>query len=516
MNVFDLFAKIVLDTEDYEKELGEASEKTSGFGEKLKNGLATAGKVAAAGLGAAVTGITALTGAATQSYAEYEQLAGGVETLFKGSSAIVMQYAENAYKTAGLSANEYMETVTSFSASLLQSLGGDTDEAARYADQAITDMADNANKMGTSMTMIQNAYQGFAKQNYTMLDNLKLGYGGTKEEMERLLQDADNLSESFNLQVDESGNLVYSYADIVDAIHIVQTEMGITGTTAKEASGTISGSVSSMKSAWKNLVTGIADENANLTLLMGNFVDSIGTVAQNIIPRVQVALESAGEMIDTVIPTIIETIFPLIEEHLPAILKAGVKIIKTLLEGILQNSDQIVDTVMTVMDVLIDGIIDLLPEIVVTGVILLGKLAVGIIQAIPDLIKKIPEIITAVVEEFKANGETFAGIGKDIVTGIWNGIKAAWTAVVEWVGSAVDSVMNFISGSKEKAQQEIDSIGDIPVTGGGGSADSGGAGRRTGTVNVTQNIYSQAKTAADLMEEAQYQQKKAVWLGVPR
>lgn len=163
---------------------------------------------------------------------------------------MVQQYAANAYKTAGLSANEYMSTVTSFSASLLQSLGGDTAAAAAYADMAITDMADNANKMGTSMESIQNAYQGFAKQNYTMLDNLKLGYGGTKAEMERLLRDADALSDSFNLQVDASGNLVYSYADIVDAIHIVQTEMGITGTTAAEAASTIQGSAAMMGAAW--------------------------------------------------------------------------------------------------------------------------------------------------------------------------------------------------------------------------------------------------------------------------
>lgn len=234
-----------------------------------------------------------------QNYAQYEQLVGGVDTLFKNSSKKVKEYASNAYKTAGMSANEYMETVTSFSASLLQSLENDTEAAAEYANMAITDMSDNANKMGTSMEMIQNAYNGFAKQNYTMLDNLKLGYGGTKEEMERLLVDADKLSDSFNLQVDASGALVYSYADIVDAIHIVQTEMGITGTTAKEAGTTIQGSVGSMKAAWTNLVTGLGDENANIEQLFDDLVVTItgdGTetnlgVLGTVIPRVKIIFE---------------------------------------------------------------------------------------------------------------------------------------------------------------------------------------------------------------------------------
>lgn len=230
---------------------------------------------------------------------------GGVDTLFKNSSKKVQEYASNAYKTAGMSANEYMETVTSFSASLLQSLENDTEAAAEYANMAITDMSDNANKMGTSMEMIQNAYNGFAKQNYTMLDNLKLGYGGTKEEMERLLVDADKLSDSFNLQVDASGALVYSYADVVDAIHIVQTEMGITGTTAKEAGTTIQGSVDSMKAAWTNLVTGLGDENANIEQLFDDLVVTItgdGTetnlgVMGTVIPRIKVIFGKVTEAI---------------------------------------------------------------------------------------------------------------------------------------------------------------------------------------------------------------------------
>src|SRR5574344_1381281 len=215
MNLMDLFVKISVDD--------QASSQVEAIGSKLKSGLATAAKVGAAAVAAAGTAIVAVGKQAIEKYAEYEQLVGGVETLFKKSADTVMGYAENAYKTAGLSANEYMNTVTSFSASLLQSLGGDTKAAAEKANVAITDMSDNANKMGTSMEMIQNAYQGFSKQNYTMLDNLKLGYGGTKAEMERLLEDAEKIS---GVEYDIS-----SYADVVDAIHVVQTEMGITGTT---------------------------------------------------------------------------------------------------------------------------------------------------------------------------------------------------------------------------------------------------------------------------------------------
>ena len=282
LNLFDLYAKITLDDSEYQKGIDDAGKKTSSFADKLKTGLAAAAKVGVAAIGAAAAGIAALTKASVENYAEYEQLVGGVDTLFKQASDTVQQYAANAYKTAGMSANEYMNTVTSFSASLIQSLGGDTEKAAVVADQAITDMSDNANKMGTSIDMIQNAYQGFAKQNFTMLDNLKLGYGGTKEEMERLLKDAQKIS---GIKYDIS-----SFADITEAIHVMQEEMGIAGTTAAEASETIEGSINSMKSAWSNLVTGLADENSDLDKLINNFVDSTATAAKNIIPRVEQTL----------------------------------------------------------------------------------------------------------------------------------------------------------------------------------------------------------------------------------
>ena len=261
---------------------------------KLGGVAKTAGKAVAVGVGAGSAALVAMGKSAISAYADYEQLTGGVETLFKDMADEVIGNASKAYETAGLSANEYMETVTSFSASLLQSVGGDTVKAAQMADMAITDMSDNANKMGTSMEMIQNAYNGFAKQNYTMLDNLKLGYGGTKEEMARLLADAEKLSgQKFDLS---------SYADVVDAIHVIQTEMGITGTTAKEASSTISGSIAMTKSAWTNLMTGLADSNANIPALVGNVLSSGTTVLKNIIPVAKQVLESLPEAISEISP----------------------------------------------------------------------------------------------------------------------------------------------------------------------------------------------------------------------
>ena len=260
MELFKILGTVAVDTQEADKALAEttkSAEKTSsGFGtamSKVGSAAVKVGKTIATGMLAAGAAVAGLVTKSVQSYADYEQLVGGVETLFKDSAEKVQQYAKEAYKTAGMSANEYMETVTGFSASLLQSLGGDTEAAAEKANMALIDMSDNANKMGSDMESIKNAYAGFAKQNYTMLDNLKLGYGGTKKEMERLLEDAQAIS---GIEYDVS-----SYADVVDAIHVIQTEMGITGTTAKEASSTISGSISMMKSSWQNLLTAISADD---------------------------------------------------------------------------------------------------------------------------------------------------------------------------------------------------------------------------------------------------------------
>lgn len=427
MNLFELFVKIGVD----DQASGALSKISSGLGK----GIATAAKIGTAAVGAASAGITALTTAAVNNYAEYEQLVGGVETLFKQSADVVQQYAANAYKTAGMSANEYMETVTSFSASLLQSLDGDTAAASEKANLAITDMSDNANKMGTSMEMIQNAYQGFAKQNYTMLDNLKLGYGGTKSEMERLLQDAEALSDSFNLQKDASGDLVYSYADIVDAIHIVQTEMGITGTTAKEASSTISGSIASMESTWTNLVVGIADDNADLDALIGNFVDSVETAGKNIIPRIETILGGIGTLVTKLSPIISQEVPALVHKVLPSMLNAGIQLLGGVIQGLIGAFPSLVSAAKMAVPMLIDGIATAIPQLMSAGGAIIEFLVNGIVNNGPQLLQS----------------------GVDTAVGLIDGLSSGLSqAVPQFLGQALPMLLEFTGQLRENAGQLVD------------------------------------------------------------
>lgn len=464
--MFDLYAKITLDTSGYENGLDNASGKASGFADKLKSGLATAAKVGAAALTAAATGMAALTKASIDQYAEYEQLVGGVDTLFKTASDKVQEYAANAYKTAGMSANEYMDTVTSFSASLLQSLGGDTEKAAQKADQAITDMADNANKMGTGMEMIQNAYQGFAKQNYTMLDNLKLGYGGTKEEMERLLADAEKMSgQKFDIS---------SYSDIVDAIHVVQTEMGITGTTAKEAASTIQGSVSAAKSAWSNLITGIAADNADLDTLIGNFVSSVETAAGNIIPRVSVMLGGISQLVTSASTTIIPMVITTITDNLPALLQAAVALVGALGQGIIDSLPAITQAAIDILfflanglienlPTLIDGIVqvtltivqmltspDFLTQLIETAILLIMTLAQGLIDAIPQLIAAVPMIIGNLLAAIIVELPNIIQMGIDLLFALIDGIIKCIPELVAAVPTLIIALVNGIVNNLDK------------------------------------------------------------------
>lgn len=420
---------------------------------------------------------------ALDSYADYEQLVGGVETLFKDNASTVENYANNAYKTAGLSANEYMETVTAFSASLLQSLNGDTAKSAEVADMAITDMADNANKMGTSMDMIQNAYQGFAKQNYTMLDNLKLGYGGTKTEMERLLADAQKIS---GVKYDIS-----NLNDVYQAIHVIQGELGITGTTAKEASTTIQGSVSAMKSAWSNMLTGIADDNADFDGLVNNLVESIGTAAENIMPRVQIIIDGVialvgqlGEKIVEHLPEILETCSNIftqiidsigtfapqigvaafqivnalitgIASNLPAILEAGIELLVELITGISQTLPQLipvmVDAILTMAETLIDNI----DTIIEAGIELIIALAEGLIEALPKLIEKIPTIIEKLVTKLtnpEMIGKIIQAAARLIVElgiGLIKAIPQLLSKIPQIISTIVKGLMNGVRSLKD-------------------------------------------------------------------
>lgn len=477
MDVFDLFAKITLDSSEYEKGLKNAKSSASGLtglfgkvgsaastvGKGIFNVATNVAKVSVAATTAGATAISALTGLAINGYADYEQLVGGVETLYKTSADKVQQYAADAYKTAGLSANEYMNTATTFAAALVSSLGGDTEQAAELANTAIGDMSDNANKMGTDMESIQNAYNGFSKQNYTMLDNLKLGYGGTKQEMQRLLDDANKLNAA---QGNYTKYSIDSYADVVSAIHDVQNAMGITGTTSKEASTTIQGSVNATKSAWSNLVTGIADDNANFGQLISNFVDSATTAASNIIPRIEVALNGAAKLIESLVPPIMAELPSLIETVLPQLAQSAVNIVQTLVTGISANAEQLIDSAIQIITVLGNGIYQMLPtvaqsalQIVLTLVSKLnenlpqmldtaGQMLIafveGVSEHLPDIMLAAASIVetllTYFIEHLPDIVEGAMQMGNAVIDGIIDGISAAWNGLVSWFNGLWDSL----------------------------------------------------------------------------
>ena len=444
-------------------------------------------KVTATAVAAASAGIAALTTSAVKSYAEYEQLVGGVETLFTPTQSMnefvsqlqeigvsakeasekysegadkVMENASNAWKTAGLSTNDYLETVTSFSASLIQSLGGDTVKAASYADMAITDMSDNANKMGTSIESIQNAYQGFAKQNYTMLDNLKLGYGGTKSEMERLVEDADALSESFSAQRDEAGNLVLTYADIVDAIHIVQENMGIAGTTTSEATTTISGSLNMLKASWSNLVTGLADEDADLDQLMQNVVDSlVGTTDEagnkiekgfldNIIPVIETSLTSIGSLFTALVPTALSLLPTLISSVLPDIISAGTSLVDGLVNSISDNMND----VEAIANQLIGSFSKIIPDMVELGGQLLSTLGSAILDNLDTILGVAGNVLTTICEGLQNNADKLVAGAIQIVESLGGFIRDNADMLID---TAVSVVLAIVTGISENLSDLI-------------------------------------------------------------
>ena len=371
---------------------------------------------------------------AIESYAEYEQLVGGVETLFKNSSNVVQNYANNAYKTAGLSANEYMSTVTSFSASLLQSLNGDTAKSAEVADMAITDMADNANKMGTDMSMLQSAYQGFAKQNYTMLDSLKLGYGGSKTEMERLLADATAIS---GIKYDIS-----NLNDVYQAIHVIQGELGITGTTAKEASSTISGSVSAVKSAWQNLLTGVADDNANFSELIDNFVESIAVAGENLIPRISIVIEGLSQLVVRLAENLVE--------QLPTLLTTGQNMLQTLINGIVSMIPTLLPMVVNLVNTLSNFIVSNLPTIINAGIQLLLSLVQGIAQSLPELIPAVIDAVITITENLLDNIDLIIDAGIQLILGLADGLIEALPKLIDKIPVIIDKLIVAITENLPK------------------------------------------------------------------
>jgi hypothetical protein len=474
VNLLDLFVKISVDDGDVDKGFSETSSKAETLAGKLKGGLATAAKVGGAAIAAAGAAAIAITKQAVENYGEYEQLVGGVETLFKSSADTVMQYAENAYKTAGMSANEYMTTVTAFSASLLQSMGGDTDAAAEKANLAITDMSDNANKMGSSMESIQNAYSGFAKQNYTMLDNLKLGYGGTKEEMQRLIDDANALNAA---QGNYTNYTIDSYADIVDAIHTVQTEMGITGTTQLEASTTIQGSIASMKAAYENFITGLGDENADMAELTTELLDSAVTVAGNILPVVERVLENIGIAVQEKGPEMIEKFVSYAIDKLPDIIELGLQMVIALVKGLAQNLPQLVTGVLNMAATIIKTLVDSIPDVIDVGKDIVRGVWEGI-KAMGSWIKeKVSGFFGGIVDNVKgvlgihSPSRVFAGIGENMALGLGEG----WDDKYGNIKRGITSGLDFGTASVGFADSGIGISSAAIVNGLGEGKQSGGS-----------------------------------------
>lgn len=443
--------RIIIDTQIDSKGAEGGIKSLSG---KL-GGLAKTGAVAITGLvtaaSAAVTGLTALS---IKQFAEYEQLVGGVETLFKDSSMVVQRYAANAFRSAGLSANEYMETVTSFSASLLQGLGGDTEKAAQIGNKAVVDMSDNANKMGTSMEMIQNAYQGFAKANYTMLDNLKLGYGGTKTEMQRLLADAEKLT---GIKYD-----INNFADIIEGIHVIQTEIGITGTTALEAEETISGSANAMKAAWSNMLTGFSKDTVNFDDLINDLVDTVGTFAGNILPRIKIALEGIGEVLPILVeefatlgmdllPGLLETggqvVHSLINgiiAALPQLITSGISMIKSLTDGIKTSLPTIMASALEILNALVEGIVEILPMLLEVGLQALITLGQGIAAALPALIPTIVNLVISLCDMIIENLPLILDVAIDIILALIQGLINALPTLIAEVPRIINSFASAI------------------------------------------------------------------------
>ena len=565
MDAYNLYAKLCLDSSEYEKGMKDAKSSAgglSGLFSKVGSVTSTVGKgiftvaenvvkVSAAATTAGAAAVSALTTLAVNSYADYEQLVGGVETLYKDSAAKVQQYAADAYKTSGMTANEYMTTATSYAAALVSSLGGDTEQAAELSNMAVSDMADNWNKFGSSADSVQAAYNGFAKGQFQLLDNLKLGYGGTKEEMERLLDDANKLNAAQGKYTDYS---IDSFSDIILAIHDIQTEYDITGTTAKEASTTISGSLSAAKAAWANLVTGVADDNANFGQLISNFVDSATTAASNIIPRVEVALNGAAKLIESLVPPIMAELPGLIETVLPQLAQSAVNIVQTLVTEISTNAAQLIDSAIQIITVLGNGIYQMLPtvaqsalQIVLTLVSKLnenlpqmldtaGQMLIafveGVSEHLPDIMLAAASIVetllTYFIEHLPDIVEGAMQMGDAVIDGIIDGISAAWDGLVSWFNGLWDSLfgnrsvnVGVNSGSDGSHAGGMDYVpynnyvanlhrGEMVLTADEADAYRRGKGSGSG-FTVNQTIYAAKQTPVELAASTAAYFQRARW-----
>lgn len=464
MDLFDLVAKITLDSSEYEKGIKGAGEGASALSSKW----AMFGKVAtgvgvatAAAVGAAAVGVGKLTKSAVEAYANYEQLAGGVKKLYGDASEEVMKFANDAYKTSGMSANQYMEQATQFSAALINSLG-DQSAAAKQTDVAMRAISDNYNTFGGDIQNVQNAFQGFAKGQFNMLDNLRLGYGGTKSEMERLIADANEYAEANGMAADLS---IDSFSDIVTAIDLIQQKQGIAGTTAAEAAKTIEGSLNMTKAAWENLVAGFADPDADLGQLMDNLVVAI--VGENegegllnqIIPAIERAMEGIGTVIEKAAPILAERLPQVIQMVLPSLLSAATQLIAGLVQALPSLITVLVQQMPMIISTLVSALLTLGGELVSTGAELLSKLSSGIKAGFDALWRNVVSWARKIPQAIKNGVGSLWSIGSNMIEGLWGGIKSKFDSVVQKVKNlasklpeAVKKVLGIESPSKVFAE----------------------------------------------------------------
>lgn len=434
--LFSLFAKLTLDTSEFDGKTEQAAQKAGVFGDVLKADLV--GK----GISAAFNGIKKLSGVikdfatdAVQSYGEIEQLRGGVETLFGESAKKVLADADQAFKTAGMSASQYMETSIQSAASLINSLKGNQAKAADLMSMSITDMADNVNKMGTSMEAVQNAYRGFSRGNFTMLDNLALGFAGTKEGMQELLDKAQKISGiKYNIS---------SYADMVEAIHVVQTEMGITGTTAKEAAQTISGSIGALKSAWENLIAGLADPDADLGSLIDGVVKSAETALSNVIPAVERGLSGISRAIGEIGPVLIDEIPNLISTVAPVAITAGKNLVTSLFDAAIETIPALWNILAQQFQAGID--FDKIADWASHGRNIVYSLINGILSAIPNLVKSGGRIMTELVYRLRDEAVAFTDLAMDVVEKFGKGITSAGDAISEYIEPILSDIIGIFT-----------------------------------------------------------------------
>ena len=461
MDLFDLVAKITLDSSEYEKGIQGAEEGTSALSSKWSafgKVAGVAGAAAVAAIGAAAVGVGKLTKKSIEAYANYEQLAGGVKKLYGDASDELMSYAEQGYKTAGMSSNKYMELATSFSAALINSLNGDASAAAKQTDVAMRAISDNFNTFGGDITNVQNAFQGFAKQNYSMLDNLKLGYGGTKSEMSRLVDDANEYAKSIGMAGDLSMD---SFSDIVTAIDLIQQKQGIAGTTAKEAATTIEGSLNMTKAAWENLVAGFADPDADLGQLMDNLVVAIvgegegEGLLNNIIPAVQRAIEGIAQVIQQAAPILAEQFPVVVQNVLPTLIEAAATLIAGIISALPSLISVLVQQMPMIITTLARALVSAGGQFLSAGKQLISQLSSGISSAFSSLIGKVKGLAGRIPQAIKSGVGSLASIGRNLIQGLWGGISSAFNSVISKVKAmaarlpaAVKKVLGIASPSK--------------------------------------------------------------------